>query len=131
MDLAGKGDEATYLLIDIGHFGFVRTQCRARRRPEAGFFGAVKSDATCPAKDRSAPTSAGGTMPDLKGKSENTARDALRSGTSDTVKDASDKGRYILLESNWQVRSEKPPAGTKLSGQPVEFSAVKFGETCP
>ncbi|WP_405988742.1 PASTA domain-containing protein [Streptomyces sp. NBC_00986] len=94
-------------------------------------FGAVKSDETCPAKDRSAPTAAGATMPDFKGKSVNTARDALRSSTSITVKDASGKGRYVLLESNWQVCSQKPPAGTKLSGQPVEFSAVKFGESCP
>ena len=94
-------------------------------------FGAVKLDETCPAKDQSAPTAAGGTMPDFKGKSVNTARDALRSSTSITVKDASGKGRYVLLESNWQVCSQKPPAGTKLSGQPVEFSAVKFGESCP
>ncbi|MFI6463256.1 PASTA domain-containing protein [Streptomyces sp. NPDC050538] len=94
-------------------------------------FGAVKLDETCPAKDQSAPASAGGTMPDFKGKSVNTARDALRSSTSITVKDASGKGRYVLLESNWQVCSQKPPAGTKLSGQPVEFSAVKFGESCP
>ena len=94
-------------------------------------FGAVKLDETCPAKDQSAPASAGGTMPDFKGKSVNTARDALRSGTSITVKDASGKGRYVLLESNWQVCSQKPPAGTRLSGQPVEFSAVKFGESCP
>ncbi|WP_405866787.1 hypothetical protein OG407_45550 [Streptomyces sp. NBC_01515] len=94
-------------------------------------FGAVKLDETCPAKDQSAPTTAGGTMPDFKGKSVNAARDALRSSTSITVKDASGKGRYVLLESNWQVCAEKPPAGTKLSGQPVEFSAVKFGESCP
>lgn len=94
-------------------------------------FGAVKLDETCPAKDQSAPTSAGGTMPDFKGKSVNTARDALDSGTPITVKDASGKGRYVLVESNWQVCSQKPPTGTKLSGQPVEFSAVKFGESCP
>ncbi|MFD4558499.1 PASTA domain-containing protein [Streptomyces sp. NPDC058469] len=94
-------------------------------------FGAAKLDETCPAKDQSAPASAGGTMPDFKGKSVNTARDALASGTSITVKDASGKGRYVLLESNWQVCSQKPPTGTKLSGQPVEFSAVKFGESCP
>nr|WP_234336683.1 PASTA domain-containing protein [Streptomyces xylophagus] len=94
-------------------------------------FGAVKLKETCPAKDQSAPTQAGGTMPDFKGKSVNTARDALDSGTSITVKDASGKGRYVLVESNWQVCSQKPSAGTKLSGQPVEFSAVKFGESCP
>ncbi|MFG2779813.1 PASTA domain-containing protein [Streptomyces prunicolor] len=94
-------------------------------------FGAAKLDETCPAKDRSAPAQAGKTMPDFKGKSVNTARDALDSGTSVTVKDASGKARYVLVESNWQVCSQKPPAGTKLNGQPVEFSAVKFGESCP
>jgi beta-lactam-binding protein with PASTA domain len=94
-------------------------------------FGGVKSDETCPAKDESAPTAAGKTMPDFKGKSVNTARDALDSSTSITVKDASGKDRYVLVESNWQVCSQKPPVGTKLSGQPVEFSAVKFGESCP
>ncbi|MFD4877032.1 hypothetical protein ACFWOB_27240 [Streptomyces sp. NPDC058420] len=94
-------------------------------------FGAVKVDETCPAKDQSAPTAAGKTMPDFKGKAVNTARHALPSSTSITVKDASGKGRYVLLESNWQVCSQKPPAGTRLSGQPVQFSAVKFGESCP
>jgi beta-lactam-binding protein with PASTA domain len=94
-------------------------------------FGAVKVDETCPAKDQSAPTKAHGTMPDFKGKSVNTARHALDSGTSVTVNDASGKGRHVLIESNWQVCSQKPPAGTKLSGQPVEFAAVKFGESCP
>ncbi|MFF6987509.1 hypothetical protein [Streptomyces sp. NPDC010273] len=94
-------------------------------------FGAVKVDETCPAKDQSAPTAAGRTMPDFKGKAVNTARHALPSSTSTTVKDASGKDRYVLLESNWQVCSQKPPAGTKLSGQPVQFSAVKFGESCP
>ncbi|WP_328931349.1 MULTISPECIES: hypothetical protein [unclassified Streptomyces] len=94
-------------------------------------FGAVKVDETCPAKDQSAPTAAGRTMPEFKGKAVNTARHALPSSTSITVKDASGKDRYVLLESNWQVCSQKPPAGTKLSGQPVQFSAVKFGESCP
>ncbi|MER7639656.1 MULTISPECIES: hypothetical protein [unclassified Streptomyces] len=94
-------------------------------------FGAVKVDETCPAKDRSAPAAAGRTMPEFKGKAVNTARHALPSSTSITVKDASGKSRYVLLESNWQVCSQKPPAGTKLSGQPVQFSAVKFGESCP
>ncbi|MFJ9246832.1 PASTA domain-containing protein [Streptomyces sp. NPDC101776] len=94
-------------------------------------FGAVKLDETCPAKDQSAPAQAADKMPDFKGKSVNTARDALASSTSITVKDASGKGRYVLVESNWQVCAQKPPAGTTLSGQPVEFSVVKFGESCP
>lgn len=93
-------------------------------------FGAVKLAETCPAKDQSAPTAAGGTMPDFKGKSVKAARSALDSGTSITVKDAVED-RFILVESNWQVCTQKPAAGAKLNGQPVEFTAVKFGESCP
>lgn len=94
-------------------------------------FGAVKLDETCPAKDQTAPAAASGTMPDFKGKSVKAARAVLDSGTSITVKDASSDDRVILVESNWQVCTQKPAAGAKLSGQPVEFTAVKFGESCP
>ncbi len=94
-------------------------------------FGAVKLDETCPAKDQAAPAEAGSTMPNFVGKSANTARSALDSGTSITVNDASGDGRFVLVESNWQVCNQKPAAGAKLSGQPVEFGAVKFGESCP
>jgi beta-lactam-binding protein with PASTA domain len=93
-------------------------------------FGSVKLDETCPAKDGTAPTAAGDTMPDFKGKSVKAARAALDSGTSITVKDAAED-RFILVESNWQVCSQTPAAGAKLNGQPVSFTAVKFGETCP
>ncbi|MEU5633524.1 PASTA domain-containing protein [Streptomyces rishiriensis] len=93
-------------------------------------FGAVKLKEDCPAKDQTAPADAGGTMPDFKGKSVKAARVALDSGTSITVKDASEN-RFILVESNWQVCSQSPAAGTTLNGQPVEFTAVKFGESCP
>jgi hypothetical protein len=37
----------------------------------------------------------------------------------------------VLMESNWQVCTQTPAAGTALRGQPVEFTAVKFGESCP
>lgn len=93
-------------------------------------FGAVKLDETCPAKDQTAPAEVGGTMPDFKGKSVKAARAALDSGTSITVKDASGD-RFILVESNWQVCTQTPAAGAKLSGQPVTLTAVKFGESCP
>lgn len=93
-------------------------------------FGAVKLDEKCPAEDQTAPAPASGTMPDFKGKSVKAARGALDSGTSITVKDASED-RFILVESNWQVCTQKPAAGAKLAGQPVEFTAVKFGEPCP
>ncbi|MGW1272270.1 PASTA domain-containing protein [Streptomyces sp. NPDC002491] len=93
-------------------------------------FGAVKLEETCPATDQKAPAEAGGTMPDFKGKSVKAARAALDSGTSVTVKDAGED-RFILVESNWQVCGQTPAAGVKLSGQPVSFTAVKFGESCP
>jgi hypothetical protein len=94
-------------------------------------FGAVKLDETCPAKDEKAPTAAGGKMPDFEGKSVKAARAALDSGTSITVNDASGDDRFVLMESNWQVCTQDPAPGKALNGQPVEFSAVKYGEACP
>ncbi len=94
-------------------------------------FGTVKLEEDCPAKDQSAPSAAGGTMPDFGGKSVKAARSALDSSTSITVKDASDEDRFVLMESNWQVCGQTPKAGTALKGQPVEFTAVKFEESCP
>lgn len=94
-------------------------------------FGAVKLTETCPAKDQSAPSAAGGTMPDFKGKSVKAARSELDSSTSIAVNDASGDSRFILVESNWQVCSQKPAAGAKLAGQPVTLNAVKFDESCP
>ncbi|MER5715729.1 hypothetical protein [Streptomyces sp. NPDC002132] len=94
-------------------------------------FGAVKLEEGCPAKDEAAPSAAGGTMPDFGGKSVNTARAALDSGTSITVTDATGDSRMILVESNWQVCTQDPAPGKKLNGQPVEFTAVKFEEFCP
>ncbi|MGW0189913.1 PASTA domain-containing protein [Streptomyces sp. NPDC003362] len=94
-------------------------------------FGAVKLEETCPAKDENPPSAAGGKMPDFTGKSVKAARGALDSGTSLTVEDASPEGRWVLVESNWQVCTQKPAAGEALNGQPVTFTAVKFGESCP
>lgn len=94
-------------------------------------FGTVKLAETCPANDQTAPTAAGGQMPNFAGKSVKAARASLDSSTSITVKDATGDGRLIVVESNWQVCTQKPAAGAKLSGQPVEFTAVKYGETCP
>lgn len=93
-------------------------------------FGAVKLDETCPAKDQTTPAKAGGTMPDFAGKSVKAARAALDSGTSISVRDAAED-RFVLVESNWQVCTQEPAAGAELNGQPVEFGAVKFGESCP
>lgn len=94
-------------------------------------FGAVKVDESCPEKDEKAPSTAGGEMPNFTGKSVKAARAAFDGGTTITVNDASGDDRWVLLESNWQVCSQKPAAGAALNGQPVTLAAVKFGETCP
>jgi beta-lactam-binding protein with PASTA domain len=94
-------------------------------------FGAVKLDETCPAKDEKPLAAEGGKMPDFKGKSVKAARGALDSSTSITVNDASAEDRFVLVESNWQVCSQSPAQGAALNGQPVTFTAVKFGESCP
>jgi hypothetical protein len=94
-------------------------------------FGAIKLAENCPARDQSEPSAAGGKMPDFHGRSVKAARQALDSGTSITVKDVSGEGRFILIESNWQVCTQQPAAGAKLNGQPVTLNAVKYGESCP
>ncbi|QNE74066.1 hypothetical protein F0344_05115 [Streptomyces finlayi] len=93
-------------------------------------FGAVKLEETCPANDAKAPEAAGDKMPNMVGKSVKAARGALDSGTSITATDAAED-RMVLMESNWQVCTQSPSAGAALNGQPVEFTAVKFEETCP
>lgn len=94
-------------------------------------FGTVKLEEDCPTKDQVAPEEAGGTMPDFAGKSVKAARGALDSSTSITVKDASGDDRFVLVESNWQVCTQDPKPGATLNGKPVEFTAVKFEESCP
>ncbi|MFB8382366.1 hypothetical protein [Streptomyces rubiginosohelvolus] len=92
-------------------------------------FGAVKLEETCPASDKQAPEAAGGKMPDLVGESVKAARGALDSGTSITVTDATED-RMVLMESNWKVCTQSVAPGAALNGQPVEFTAVKFEESC-
>lgn len=92
-------------------------------------FGTVKLEEDCPASDATEPEVAGGKMPSLVGKSVKVARDALDSSTSITVTDAA-QGRMVLMESNWQVCTQEPSPGAALNGQPVEFTAVKFEESC-
>ncbi|MCT6776354.1 hypothetical protein LXH09_06950 [Streptomyces sp. CS7] len=92
-------------------------------------FGAVKLEETCPTSDKQAPEAAGGKMPDLVGESVKAARGALDSGTSITVTDAAED-RMVLMESNWKVCTQSVAPGAALNGQPVEFTAVKFEESC-
>ncbi|MFD3334720.1 hypothetical protein ACFWV1_19000 [Streptomyces sp. NPDC058700] len=94
-------------------------------------FATVKLEETCPATDQGADEpQASSTMPDFAGKSVKVARQSLDTSTSLTVTDASPEGRMVLMESNWKVCTQEPTAGTKLDGQPVALTAVKFEESC-
>lgn len=94
--------------------------------------GAVKLDESCPSSDQgSSQSAAGPTMPDFTGKALSKASAALDPSTSIDAKDASGQDRTIIVQSDWQVCRQSPRPGTKLAGQPVTFTAVKFGETCP
>ncbi|WP_326807169.1 hypothetical protein OHB04_08255 [Streptomyces sp. NBC_01775] len=92
--------------------------------------GAVKTTEDCPAKDAGPVKTADGTMPNFMGKSVKAARSALDSSVSLDATDSTGQGRIVLMESNWEVCSQTPAAGTKLDGQPVTFKAVKFEENC-
>ncbi|MBT2369947.1 hypothetical protein J7E88_32930 [Streptomyces sp. ISL-10] len=94
-------------------------------------FSTVKLEEDCPSGgDQAELEEADGAMPNFVGKSVKVARQSLDSSTSITVKDVSGQDRMVLVESNWQVCSTDPTAGAKLNGQPVQISAVKFGENC-
>ncbi|MCX5557927.1 PASTA domain-containing protein [Streptomyces sp. NBC_00038] len=152
-DMDGKGlqsaqDQAQaagfYRLTSHDALGRGRMQALDRnwkvcsQTPEAGEhptntkvdFATVKLEEDCPAKDTGEPQAAGSTMPDFKGDSVKAARQSLDSGTSITVNDVSGQDRFVLMESNWQVCSQEPAAGTALDGQPVTLNAVKFEESC-
>ncbi|MFD3542618.1 hypothetical protein ACFWUQ_24450 [Streptomyces sp. NPDC058662] len=94
-------------------------------------FGTVKLEESCPATDSTGPEPVGDTMPDLVGQGMKAVRGALPSNASVTVKDASPQGRMVLQESNWTVCSQDPKPGAALTGQPVSFTVVKTGESCP
>ncbi|MET9435815.1 hypothetical protein [Streptomyces sp. NPDC006551] len=95
-------------------------------------FGTVKLEETCPTSDMGAreETEAGGTMPNLVGKSVKVARGSLPSNASITVTDAAE-GRMVLMESNWKVCTQDPKVGAALNGRPISLTAVKFEESCP
>jgi hypothetical protein len=94
-------------------------------------FGAVKLTEKCPAGgDQKPPAKAGSTMPNYVGKGLAAARSSLPSRASITTTDATGD-RMILLESNWKICTQDPKAGAPYTGQPVTFTAVKTGETCP
>lgn len=91
----------------------------------------VKNGEVCPARDRTTPPTAGGSMPDLRGYSLSAASKALPSSTKVTTTDASGRGRAIIVDTHWKICSQSPVPGAPLSGQSVTLGVVKLGESCP
>jgi cytoskeletal protein RodZ len=77
------------------------------------------------------------TMPDMTGVGLQSAQDQMQALTGDPMfftdsTDASGAGRAQVLDSNWQVCSQTPAPGTKITGDSrVSFAAVKLSESCP
>ncbi len=73
-------------------------------------------------------------VPDLVGKGLATAEtDAQAAGFgSITTHDASGRGRIQILDRDWQVCSQAPPAGSSTStATQLSLGVVKLDETCP
>jgi hypothetical protein len=78
------------------------------------------------------------TMPDLTGKDLQTAQDAIQSLTNDgvfftTSHDATGQGRHQILDRDWQVCSEDPTPGSKITPDTkIDFGVVRVEtEQCP
>jgi hypothetical protein len=70
-------------------------------------------------------------MPALAGWSLDAAARAL-DGTDVRFRDASGRGRFIIVRAHWQVCSTSPAAGEPYSAHgPVTIQAVKTSEACP
>ncbi|MFD2081900.1 hypothetical protein SAMN05421678_101134 [Actinopolymorpha cephalotaxi] len=93
--------------------------------------GAVRLEERCPAGDQGRrPIRVSTTMADFRGRSLAVARAALPPDTGIEEVDGTGAGRAALLESNWRICAQSPAAGTRLHGQPVRFTMVKFTEHC-
>jgi PASTA domain len=72
------------------------------------------------------------TMPDLTGKDLQTAQDAIQSLTNDgvfftTSHDATGQGRHQILDRDWQVCSEDPAPGSKITPDTkIDFAVVRM-----
>jgi hypothetical protein len=78
------------------------------------------------------------TMPDLTGKDLQSAQDAIQSLTNDGIyytdsHDASGQGRNQILDRDWQVCTEDPAPGTKITPDSnIDFGVVRVDtEQCP
>ncbi len=111
--------------------GDPRTAEEARReeaRDAAEKFKEVTGDI------RKGVTEARFTMPNLVGVNLQDAQDRLQSRGSFLLNqvDATDQGRFQLLDENWQVCSQSPIAGKRvLKTKVVRLEAVQLDEKCP
>jgi hypothetical protein len=76
-------------------------------------------------------------MPDLTGGDLQGAQDAIQSLTNDAIfftdsHDASGEGRAQLLDRGWQVCTQDPAPGSKITPDTnIDFGVVRVSEQCP
>jgi hypothetical protein len=76
-------------------------------------------------------------MPDLAGQDLQGAQDAIQSLTDDGIfytdsHDVSGQGREQVLDRNWQVCTQDPSPGTKITPDTkIDFGVVRDSEQCP
>ena len=77
------------------------------------------------------------TMPDLTGNDLQGAQDAIQSLTNGEIfftdsHDASGQGRAALLDRGWQVCTQDPAPGSKITADTnIDFGVVRVSEQCP
>jgi len=79
-------------------------------------------------------TPADRTVPDFTGKGLQTAQDDAQAAGFPNLSshDASGRARLQILDRDWKVCFQTPPAGsTATSGSKIDFGVVKLDETCP
>ncbi|MET9835232.1 PASTA domain-containing protein [Streptomyces sp. NPDC006385] len=74
-----------------------------------------------------------GNLPDLTGKSLQEAQDTAQANGFYllTSSDATGRDRAQVVDRNWMVCSQVPAPGQHPRDVTVNFSVVRFGESCP
>jgi hypothetical protein len=95
--------------------------------------GQITAPAISVATTPSATSVAPAALPDLTGKGLQYAQDAAQASGFRTLTshDALGRGRHQILDRDWRVCSQLPPAGQLSTSTPIDFGAVKTDETCP
>lgn len=99
---------------------------------------APASPSAAPSPSPSPPATVDFAMPNFKGKNLQDAQDAVQAlGVFYSISHDLRGSRSQVLDSNWQVCTQTPAAGTRVQGLAadhegkIDFGVVKLTETCP